>query len=384
MASPLIPPVPQAWAVKAAQLPLAFAQVREDPRLDLQIAKALPAGSTVVMIASGGETGVCLGRCPHLRQVHLVDMNPAQLALSKLKWHLAKHCCADQAAALLGHSFMDPDQRRTELQAALTCLALPANIFGPEDVVAELGPDNAGRYEATFACLREYLAPHARALRGILHSEHPVVLGGESEDAGSLDGLGQALDEAFASTMSLENLVCLFGQEATQNPARAFHDHFAMRTRLEFARRPPAHNPFLWQMLAGSFPAGHEYDWLQQGHASRQWRNEPNNSDSSNSAMEWTQGRMGEILDRLPAGSVDFVHLSNILDWLSPASAQQVLQATSRVLRPGGFVIIRQLNSSLDIPGLASDIMWDKAHGAAMEAADRSFFYPFIHLGRRA
>lgn len=68
---------PDAWALEAAKLPLAFAQVREDPRLDVELAETLPAGAVVVMIASGGETLVQLARLP-VKRIHAVDMNPAQ------------------------------------------------------------------------------------------------------------------------------------------------------------------------------------------------------------------------------------------------------------------------------------------------------------------
>src|SRR5688572_5670546 len=79
---------PAPWAQEAARWPLAFAQVREDPRLDLVVLRRLRAPADVIMIASGGDTAVCLGREP-LRSLTLVDANPAQLALSRLKMHLA-------------------------------------------------------------------------------------------------------------------------------------------------------------------------------------------------------------------------------------------------------------------------------------------------------
>jgi predicted SAM-dependent methyltransferase len=41
---------------------------------------------------------------------------------------------------------------------------------------------------------------------------------------------------------------------------------------------------------------------------------------------------------------VDFVHLSNILDWLTPEEAIETLSAAYRSLRRGGLVLIRQLN----------------------------------------
>lgn len=329
---------PDAWALEAAQLPLAFAQVREDPRLDVELAQTLPADATVVMIASGGETLVQLARLP-LRRIHAVDMNPAQLALSRCKLHLAVHASAGDATRLLGHE--DMPLRHEALQRVYDELAMPADVFGPLDFVAEHGPDHSGRYERCFAELRRVRAG------------------------------GVELDEALRQVMALPNLVTLFGHEAAQNPRRPFHEHFAWRTRVALARAGAETNPFLRQMYDGAFAQGCRYDWLETEGAVR-------------AEVVWHQGRMMEVLSGMPAASADMVHLSNILDWLSPSQAQQTLAAAARVLKHGGRVILRQLNSSLDMDGLAGDIAWDHELGRDMEQRDRSFFYPQILTGSRA
>lgn len=348
---------PDDWALRASSLPLAFAQVREDPRLDLELARRVPAGGTVVMIASGGETAACLGRLP-LRLV-AVDMNPAQLALARLKWRLAGGP-ADGASALLGHLPMRASERRRGMKDLLDPLGLDEDIFGPPEWIAERGVDHGGRYEVCFAELRARLEPWRGELGAMLDSEQPL-----------LDFGGAWLDGAFAEVMSLANLVCLFGQEATQNPRRSFSDHFAARTREVIGRMPPRTNPFLWQILAGCFPPGCRYDWLED--------DRPVIAE-----VEWRQGKMDAVLDSMAAESADLVHLSNILDWLSPGEAVATLSSARRVLKPGGRVILRQLNSTLEIENLDAGIVWDVERGKAMEARDRSYFYPRIHVGSRA
>jgi S-adenosylmethionine-diacylglycerol 3-amino-3-carboxypropyl transferase len=328
---------PDAWAIEAAKLPLAFAQVREDPRLDVELAQTLPADATVVMIASGGETLVQLARLP-LRRIHAVDMNPAQLALSRLKLHLAAHASADDATRILGHE--DMPQRSEALLRLCDELAIPADSFGPPDFVALHGPDHAGRYERCFAELRR------------------------------VKSNGADLDESLRQVMSLPNLTTLFGHEAAQNPRRPFDEHFAWRTRVALERADAQTNPFLRQMYSDTFAPGHRYDWLQtQG--------------TPQAEVVYQKGRMREVLESLPPASADMVHLSNILDWLSPEQAAQTLAAASHALKPGGRVILRQLNSSLDMDALAGDIVWDHPLGQAMEQRDRSFFYPQILIGRR-
>jgi S-adenosylmethionine-diacylglycerol 3-amino-3-carboxypropyl transferase len=82
-------------------------------------------------------------------------------------------------------------------------------------------------------------------------------------------------------------------------------------------------------------------------------------------------------------GDFDYVHLSNILDWLSPDEARHTLARAAEALRPGGYTLIRQLNSTLDIPALGPQFDWDVAGAAELHARDRSFFYRSLHLGRR-
>jgi S-adenosylmethionine-diacylglycerol 3-amino-3-carboxypropyl transferase len=89
------------------------------------------------------------------------------------------------------------------------------------------------------------------------------------------------------------------------------------------------------------------------------------------------------VLSNLPPASAHMVHISNILDWLSPALAAQTLEAAARVLKPGGKLIARQLNSSLDFEALTDVIAWDADWGRRMEPRDRSFFYPRIFVGTR-
>lgn len=357
---PDLPP-PDGWAVEAAAWPLAFAQVREDPRLDMELARKLPPGATVVMIASGGDTAACLGRLP--LTIHLVDMNPAQIALARIKWQLASGSNPDVAAALLGHLPMNPFERHRGLAEIQEGLGLEDGIFGPADSVAEIGPDHCGRYEVVFAELRSRLAPWKDSLEELLTSTVAI------EDFETTP-FAAALDEAFSEVMSLQNLIRLFGAEATRNPRRSFSAHFAARTREIIGRKTPRSNPFLRQILAGNFQPAFRYDWLQAGHALL-------------ARPEWHHGKMNEVLGSMRAGSADLVHLSNILDWLSPSEAQATLQAACRVLRPGGKVIVRQLNSTLGIPALDSGFVWDGALGQAMERRDRSYFYPQIHVGSR-
>ncbi|MDQ4098161.1 MAG: hypothetical protein M3144_09875, partial [Actinomycetota bacterium] len=113
----------------------------------------------------------------------------------------------------------------------------------------------------------------------------------------------------------------------TQNPVESFSRHFARRIRHCFATLPAATNPFLWQMLAGRYPEGHPADWFALP------------APASVPEVTWQHALMADAL-REHRCAFDVVHLSNILDWLSPdeATATLDLATEARVVRAMGVL----------------------------------------------
>ena len=170
--------------------------------------------------------------------------------------------------------------------------------------------------------------------------------------------------------MALPNLVGLFGEPATRNRCEPFSRPFARRTRHAFATLPAADNPYLWQMLQGQFPPGVVYPWLSSA------------APRCMPEVLWTVAGMAEALQGR-TDAFDFIHLSNVLDWLTPEAAGLILELCWRALRPGGWTLIRHLNSSLDIQMLGARLEWQTRAAIALHARDRSFFYRGLHLGRK-
>jgi S-adenosylmethionine-diacylglycerol 3-amino-3-carboxypropyl transferase len=355
------------WVVEAAKLPVAFAQVREDALLDLEVLGQLADGARVILVASGGCTAAALAAAGRASYLHLVDPNPTQIALTRLKLRLLQTAAPKQRLALLGHAPMPAANRRALLGVELQKLGLTPDGLGPMDLVAEVGPDHAGRYELTFVELRAALRPWGDEVTALLRLRD---LAEQAERVAPGTRLGQALDQAFDSVMALPNLVRLFGEQATHNRVEPFARHFARRTRHVLATLPAADNPYLWQLLAGRFPEGTLSPWLTAPAPARL----PEVSGSVTG--------MAEALRTAP-NAFDLVHLSNILDWLTPAEASAALALAWEALRPGGCVLIRQLNSVLDIPSLGPRFDWQTGRAEALHARDRSFFYRALHLGRK-
>jgi S-adenosylmethionine-diacylglycerol 3-amino-3-carboxypropyl transferase len=161
--------------------------------------------------------------------------------------------------------------------------------------------------------------------------------------------------------------VRIFGADATANRVQPFASHFLTQTRAAFAQMPAADNPFLQQILLGSFLRP-MWPWLQA-------------ATDALPETQFTQAAMSDVLAAEPAGAYDLIHLSNILDWIKPAQAARVLSDSRRCLAAGGMVVIRQLNSRLDIRSLDSGLRWISDWSDQLHRSDRSFFYRALHVG---
>src|SRR5437879_5368694 len=143
------------WVAEAAELPVAFAQVREDPFLDARVVERLKPPARVMLIASGGCTLAFLAATCRMARFDVIDPNPAQIALSRLKLHLLQNFEPSSRLALLGHAPMAADEREDRLRVALQAIGVPPDAIGPPHVWAAGGPDYVGRYERVFGELRK-------------------------------------------------------------------------------------------------------------------------------------------------------------------------------------------------------------------------------------
>lgn len=354
------------WVGSTASLPVAFAQVREDPLVDTQLVHHLDRPARVLMVASGGETAALLSTLP-LLQLHLVDLNEAQLNLTRLKLQLLTTADTTERLRLLGHTMMPATDRSRELTERLADLELAADALGPQELVARYGPDHCGRYEWLFARLRNLLAERSDEIRSLMLLRDPIQ---QARLVAPGTDLGDAIEAGLGETMELSRLVQIFGPDATANRVQPFAKHFLDQTRKVLATMPANENPFLHQIFLGSF-IGPLWPWLSTGRR------------ESLPETRYSHATMDEVLQALPERSYELIHLSNILDWIKPTDARRVLGNAYRCLAPGGLVVIRQLNSRLDIPGTPSGFQWLRDLSDQLHQSDRSFFYRSLHIGMK-
>lgn len=356
------------WLEEARSLPVAFAQVREDPRIDLHLVGQCRPRCRALVVGSGGCTVAALATSADVESVQAVDPNPAQLALGRFKLELLRRTSPAHRLQVLGHEAMEPSTRQAQLAELFERLELAPDVAGPVSTVSQVGLDHCGRYEMLFRALRHEMSQFSGPLEDLVNSrdiaEQTRLVAADTE-------LGAALDHALDQIFSLSNLVALFGPDATANRVEDFSRHFARRIRAWLAARPAVESPWLAQMLVGRFGVAQTYPWL----------NLP--APTNFPEIVWTCETMQSLLPSAEVDSFDFIHLSNILDWLSPGESAGLLEHAWKALARGGRVVIRQLNSALDIPSAGPQFNWLQDEASRLHATDRSFFYRELHVGTK-
>lgn len=349
----------ESWLIEARVMPILFAQVREDPLLDLEVINNFAKSINVLMIGSGGCTLAALTTQKKISKITVVDANQHQIGLCKFKQHLLSFYSPEQRLKILGHSPMSVVERRQVILKIFKTLGLPADIFGPLEIVVKLGPDYVGRYELLFKAL-------AVALRHALPNlEQSIFLNKQIDTT-----MQNKIFTIYQDVLCLDNLIMLFGEEATQNSVKPFYQHFYQQTiaALESSTLQACHNPFLHQMLFGKFLSSAVYPWLALP------------VQKTTVSIKYQSDFMFDALHKSKE-SYDFIHLSNICDWLDKYQAQQLLQTAYQKLNKNGRVFIRQLNSNLNLHQINQDLNWDKTYAQELLKKDRSFFYPKLHIG---
>lgn len=355
------------YSTQAAKEPIAFSVVREDSTQDQEIIKRyFPEDKvSMIMVASGGCTAAQLISQSAINDLTLVDPNLAQLELSKFKIQLLM-LPTQKRLEILGYLPMNPQDRKEIMQGYMKVLNINENVFGNLDAIAVCGLDFTGRYEKVFEELRKNLANYKNELEGLFKlnnvADQIKYLAPETE-------LGKALDKALDEVMSQENLVKLFGEKATANRVQAFSRHFAERIRIYLSKHLASSSPWLANMLLGNFNNDVMFPWLTA----------KINKDLPE--MHYVNNFMNDALANSDANTYHIVHLSNIIDWLTPQEAERTLELAYRALKPGGIVVIRQLNSNVDIVKLGNKFAWNLKVSNEFLNDDRSFFYRKFLIG---
>ena len=355
------------WVQESLDLPLRFAQVREDPDLDAWVVRRLPSDATLLIVGSGGCTLAVLAPLANVGAVHVVDPTPAQLALCRVKIAMLQTLPPASRLEILGHSILNPDSRKLAVEEICEKTGDDLRNFGASDCLSEVGLDYAGRYESVFRQISNSVGSFPDDVLDLLRLDSSSA---QSRWLQSHPDFVVRLHESFDQMMALENLVALFGETATQNPVMAFSTHFFQRTVHALHCFRASTNHFLWQVLASSASSKPVAPWLRQP------------VQNVSAVLHYESATIQEYLAQTDS-QFDYIHLSNVLDWLTTGDAHSLLELTWRRLKPKGFTLIRQLNSNLPIRLLGDRFSWLDEESDALHREDLSYFYRGVHCGQR-
>lgn len=317
-------------------LPVQFAVVREDPRIEERIARERKS-RRALLIGSGGCTALHLRAALPELQIQLIDPNPAQLRHVDAK--LRALAAADGSAASL---------------AAF-------NV----DATDEAGLSECGNFERLFRLLRDSL-------------DRFVIPADERQSR--LQTPGSNWDDvfghrywlaAFASVFHEDLLVAMFGPDAVQHAERgSYPRYFCSRIQRGLQADDRHQNPWLHHVLLGQYlpDAACWPPFLQAKHE------------------DFTAFRTHEcpLLDLPSFEDFDFVQLSNVMDWMDEASCVDLARRLVAELRPGATILWRQLNNNRDLAGhFAPAFAFDAERDARLTEQERSLFYNQVRCGIR-
>ena len=342
---------------------LYFAQVREDPLVEIEALAPRPHES-VVVVSSGGCTALSL-LAAGAGHVASVDVNATQNHLVELK---AAACSlpARDAVAFLGAL---PSWERRDTYLALRALLSPEARrhwhVRPGDV--EKGVLRSGASErfigVVVAALRLLVHPPERIARLLACrtvAEQRALFEREWNTR-RWRALFAVLCNRWAFRRTYPD--AFFRQAATPS----FAAHFRRLAEHAIADLPVADNYFLHEMLTGRYPV-----------------DEPSGvppylTPAGSAAVAAGRDRFtlvdGDVAGYLRTCASESVHafaLSNICEWMTPSEVEALFAEVLRTAAPGARLVFRNFVGWTELPAGCERVVVDRALGERLTRGDRS------------
>lgn len=371
---------------------LVYAQIWEDPQVDLE-ALAITPDCHVVTIASGG-CNVLSYLTANPRAITAVDLNTAHIALNKLKLAAARHL---------------PDQRAFHRFFAQANLS--ANVDAYTAYVRPHLDDTSRRYwEGRSLNGRRRISGFAHGfykrglLGGFIGAAHLFARAYGIDPKAILEARTIAeqrtiFDTQFAPLFDKKFVRWVIDQPASlfglgippaQYESLASDDPRGMRAVLK--RRLEklacdfdlADNYFAWQAFGRGYsqaPQAPLPPYLQPDH----------HADVAGRVdrVDVRHQNFTDYVASMPAGSLDRFVLLDAQDWMTDAQLTQLWSAITRAARPGARVLFRTAAAPSLLPGRVPEAILQRWEYLAEESLDftrrdRSAIYGGVHLYRLA
>lgn len=331
---------------------LFFAQVREDPILEIEALEPAP-GKTIVVVGSGGCTALSLLAAGAGRVV-AVDLNRVQNNLTELK---AAALGAPDAVGFLGAAPM-PDRLR-HYRAIAPWLSDEARTYW------DAHPKQLERGVLGAGVTEKFIGGVMTVMRTTIHPPSRIrrLLACRTVDE------QRALFAREWDSRRWRLLFTLLLNRAvfrkTYHPAffdhvdnPSFADHFRRLADHTLTEIPISTNYFLHYMLTGAYPTGGLPPYLAAAGAGD---------------LTIVDGSYTEYLRTLPDASVHGFAISNILEWFTPEQADDLFAEVARTAVAGAGFVFRNFVGWNEVPERWRDVVVeDRPRGEEMIGRDRS------------
>ena len=346
---------------------LFFAQVREDP--DLEIEALVPAaGERIVVVGSGGCTALSLVAAG-AGHVVAVDLNRVQNSLTELKAAAVRVRQPGEALAFLGGAPMSAENRRICYQVIAPELGMDARAWWDAHTAqlarGVLGTGVTERFiGGVITAMRLAIHPPGRIRRMLACRtvEEQRSLYRKEWDTVRWRGLFTVLlnRAVFRKTYHPGFF------EHVENPS--FAGHFRSLAEHTLTEIPISTNYFVHHMFTGRYPAGVPGGlppYLDPAGAAV--------VASSPDALTVVDGSYTAYLRTCADASVHGFAVSNILEWLTPEQTDELFAEVVRTAVPGARFVFRNFVGWNEVPEHWREVVVeDRARGEALIKRDRS------------
>ena len=366
---------------------LVYPQIWEDPVVDMK-ALALKDGEHLVAIASGGCNILSYMTAADIR-VTAIDLNPAHVALNKLKRAAVKHL----PDYLAFHRFFAEADARQNVDAYFSYVRphldeATQKYWESRNVVGRRRIGYFGSNLYRHGLLGTFIG--ASHLLARVHGRNPRrILAARSleEQRAIFDTELAPLFEKKHIRWLLNKPSALFGLGIPPSQFEALkgdEEHMAIVLRERLERLACSFdlkdNYFAWQAFGRRYAsggAGPLPPYLQREKFETLRRHIDN--------LDVQHRSFTEFLGAQPEETLDCYVLLDAQDWMTPEMLTELWTEIARTARPGGRVIFRTAGKETILPGRIPDALldqftYDEERCKALTLEDRSSIYGGFHL----
>jgi S-adenosylmethionine-diacylglycerol 3-amino-3-carboxypropyl transferase len=316
---------------KNFKIPISFAQVREDPMIELSIIDQINGNINALIIGSGGCTLMSI-LSDKIDHIDVIDLNMAQLYLIELKLALFCNNLIDDRTI---NKILTSDHNEIDIYNNIRSkLSTPCCNFWDDHIALYLtGLNRNGIYEELFRLLSDTNFDFDRIF-----------------------------DKQFLSE--------IFGSAATGNSTKSFIDHFRSVFKYYEEHYDPSDNYFYHILLNN--------DKLPSINLPMYMTNR-DNIRKNKDKIAFYNSDMLSFIKTSHNVPYDIIHTSNITDWMNLEEMNELIITSHKSLKLGGYVIMRRLIGNYDLKDSVS-----KYFEIVSEVpVDRSHFYEEVVIGKK-